>query len=170
MSSAGPRARGKGPKELRREAWPPNRAQRPDILFWPSPVPRLQQCIPKSALQIFPGQHSALRVGLRGLLLAANMGTGAQRLNRIHSRRPAATVIQSQPAATAPTRTQDLKKKNLVCISNFLESSGSNPRSQRSGTFQEVPRGFVLASNRSLYLRSWSFRMVFITLNTTPLS
>lgn len=33
MSLARLRARGKGPKELRIEAWPPNRAQSSDILF-----------------------------------------------------------------------------------------------------------------------------------------
>jgi hypothetical protein len=62
---------------------------------------------------------------------------------------------------------QDLKKKkNLFCIS---ESSGSSPRSQCAGGFEEVPR-LVLASNESLYLHTPSFRMVFITLNTTPSS
>lgn len=154
LSEAESQRKGAKGAAQRSQAWPPNRAQRPETLFWPIPVRRPQQ------------SHKSQ---LRRLLLVANVGTGAERLGIITFIPGCRTAIQSQPAATAPIRMQDLKDcpQGLVfCMFNVHEGSGSNPRCQCGGTFEEVPRHS--ASNRSLHLHSSSLITVFITLNITP--
>lgn len=151
MSSARLRARGKGPKELRREA---KRGH----------LTELSVLKPSSGPSRSGDRSRATRASFEG-----SSWWPMWELARRDFIPGCRTAIQSQPAATAPIRMQDLKDcpQGLVfCMFNVHEGSGSNPRCQCGGTFEEVPRHS--ASNRSLHLHSSSLITVFITLNITP--